>query len=333
MVTPYFINIRATLIDFLEKAKLDIKVAMYWFTNLELFEKLCQKLQEGVKVELIVFNDYVNNRLEGLNFQRFIDLGGKFYFSNNDNPIHHKFCIIDNEVLINGSYNWTYFAENKNRENIVVLTNDKNTIDAFVDEFRRLKLNLKLIDIINYFSIDKFATNDMLSNKDYLANDLIYQALDTKNYFFAKMAFELAPENIDIQKIAVDNSLVQIIQLTNSISVGIKGGKYLLGVPKGATLPLKITKDLTTSEDNQTTCATLIHVGAAHVPLPPFKSKNGYSSGVCLYNLPAKPKGVVKMKVEFSVDINRQLIVKFFCLENLCEDIYNLDISFMTEIV
>ena len=54
-------------------------------------------------------------------FQKFIDIGGHFYFSDTRNPMHNKFCVIDNKVLINGSYNWTYYAEDRNRENILIL--------------------------------------------------------------------------------------------------------------------------------------------------------------------------------------------------------------------
>jgi phosphatidylserine/phosphatidylglycerophosphate/cardiolipin synthase-like enzyme len=81
------------------------------------------------KCELIIHNDYINNRETGLPFQKFIDAGGKFYFSDEENPMHNKFCIIDNQVLINGSYNWTYYAESKNRENVLIIKDEKDVIE------------------------------------------------------------------------------------------------------------------------------------------------------------------------------------------------------------
>lgn len=104
---------------------------MYWFTNHELFSNLCNKLETGLTVELIVHNDFINNGEAGLNFQKFIDLGGNLFFSNSDNPMHNKFCVIDEKILINGSYNWTYFAENKNSENILIVKNEQQTTSAF----------------------------------------------------------------------------------------------------------------------------------------------------------------------------------------------------------
>ena len=45
--------------------------------------------------------------------------------------MHHKFCIIDDRVLMNGSFNWTRSASEKNYENIMVTTQK-----ALVKEFR-----------------------------------------------------------------------------------------------------------------------------------------------------------------------------------------------------
>jgi hypothetical protein len=39
--------------------------------------------------------------------------------------LHHKFCIIDNTVIINGSYNWSYAARS-NEENITILSREKD---------------------------------------------------------------------------------------------------------------------------------------------------------------------------------------------------------------
>ena len=108
MVKAHFENIRQNILDELDKATEKIMVAVYWFTNQTLFQKLMTKVTDGLQVELIIHNDYINNREAGLSFQSFIDLGGEFYFSDTFNPMHNKFCVIDNKVLINGSYNWTY---------------------------------------------------------------------------------------------------------------------------------------------------------------------------------------------------------------------------------
>jgi len=51
--------------------------------------------------------------------------------------MHNKFCVIDNQTIISGSYNWTINA-NSNDENITILY-DKLTAELYTQEFRRIK--------------------------------------------------------------------------------------------------------------------------------------------------------------------------------------------------
>ena len=52
--------------------------------------------------------------------------------------MHNKFCIIDFNTVITGSYNWSYKAEN-NFENIVINSNDTSLAEQFVTEFNQIK--------------------------------------------------------------------------------------------------------------------------------------------------------------------------------------------------
>ena len=96
MVQAYFKNIRSSIIKEIFLAKETINIAVYWFTNHELFDMIYQKQLSGVQCQLIIHNDYINNRNTGLPFQKFINAGGKFFFSDEENPMHNKFCLIDN---------------------------------------------------------------------------------------------------------------------------------------------------------------------------------------------------------------------------------------------
>jgi hypothetical protein len=135
MITPLFENIQSSIIRDLSKAKIDINIAIAWFTNHEFFETLLRKLEEGLEVNLIIINDSINNRIGGLNWQKFINSGGNLYFCSYPNMMHHKFCIIDSKILYNGSYNWTYSAECKNKENTIKHTDSKELISRFHNEF------------------------------------------------------------------------------------------------------------------------------------------------------------------------------------------------------
>jgi len=315
----------------LNQAEKEIVVAIYWFTNHELFDKLCEKKENGIKVSLIVHNDFINNRENGLNFQKFIDLGGELYFSDSDNPMHNKFCVIDNTVLINGSYNWTYFAESKNNENILLIKQENETISAFRKEFDSLKSGLELVNEVKKltkFEIDEF---NGLNSREYLANDIIYEAKATNRPEIVQEAFKISPENIKVQKEAIKLELYAKRKLKCSIGAGLKDNQYLVGVEKGTLLPVKITREVFTSADNQVSCKSIIYYGdkelANENKRMPNKGANGQIGGVIIRGLPKLPARKARMKLIFTIDLYAKLVVKFYSLDNGREDFYRVDIK------
>lgn len=51
--------------------------------------------------------------------------------------MHHKFCVIDESVVITGSFNWTSQAVQFNQENIIFYEN-KDLAAKYVAEFNKL---------------------------------------------------------------------------------------------------------------------------------------------------------------------------------------------------
>ena len=133
----YFDDIQNTIIENLSNAKLSLKIAMAWFTNPVIFNTLLRICKRGIEVTLLINNDLINNRPNGLPFNKLIQAGASLYIAESPKLIHNKFCIIDDKIVIDGSYNWTILAEKNNDENIVVIENG-NAIDSFVDAFGRL---------------------------------------------------------------------------------------------------------------------------------------------------------------------------------------------------
>jgi len=193
-ISSFFKNINTVLSQELVNANSQIKIAVAWFTNTQLFDILCKKLEEKVNVQLIIINDFINNNgIDNPDWQKFIDLGGVFYFGNSEHLMHHKFCIIDNKTLINGSYNWTYFAENKNHENIIIIKENQDVIENFTNEFNKIKDSLVHIKTIEKPEIVSYNQNDFFSYKNLLLTDLNYKSksqISNKNYSNALLTIE-----------------------------------------------------------------------------------------------------------------------------------------------
>jgi len=145
----YFENIQDVIVNHVSQARESLKIAMAWFTNPVIFNALWRACKRGVNVQLLINNDRINNRINGLPFDRLLEADAKLYVAEPPSLIHNKFCIIDDKIAIDGSYNWTILAETNNDENIVVIENG-NVIRSFIDAFAVLIKNRRVDKMPDY---------------------------------------------------------------------------------------------------------------------------------------------------------------------------------------
>jgi phosphatidylserine/phosphatidylglycerophosphate/cardiolipin synthase-like enzyme len=130
----HFKQIENQILEYLDAAEISINVAVAWFTNQLLADKLEEKKAQGLDVEVVIFDDYINakyavslpevpvTKVKG-------SRGGK---------MHEKFCVLDNQIVLNGSYNWSDSAEHRNDETLAI-HQDPKLATLYTKEFRRLK--------------------------------------------------------------------------------------------------------------------------------------------------------------------------------------------------
>ena len=129
-----FQNIEQKILDALDEAQATIDVCVAWFTNTTLQKKLLEKLKEGCKVRVMIDSNYTNQK-HGVDLTPFEYKGVN---AERKGIMHRKFCVIDNNVLIHGSYNWTTNAETKNDEEISVHKNNVKMASQYTKEFNRI---------------------------------------------------------------------------------------------------------------------------------------------------------------------------------------------------
>jgi hypothetical protein len=132
-----FENIAERIEEEITKSQKDIYLAVAWFTNKNLFNSLVKKSHEGVKVILVISDNEIN-RNSSINYNDIQKGESKLFWIGGDKSfMHNKFCIIDDYVVITGSYNWSYKAET-NFENVVITCGDGELATQFKNEINRI---------------------------------------------------------------------------------------------------------------------------------------------------------------------------------------------------
>lgn len=131
-------NPQKEIIKNINQAEAFINIAMYIFTDREITLPLIEAQKRGVKVRLYLDKDQVDYQYSQSRF--LVQKGIKTRISSNNYIMHNKFAIIDNLLLLTGSYNWTFSANNRNDENLMVV-DDPEIIEIFQNQFVNLWTN------------------------------------------------------------------------------------------------------------------------------------------------------------------------------------------------
>ena len=131
-------NPQKEIIKNINQAQASINIAMYIFTDREIALPLAKARERGVKVRLYLDQDQVDYQYSQSRF--LAQKGIKARISTNNYIMHNKFAIIDNRLLLTGSYNWTFSANNRNDENLMVI-DDPELIEIFQNQFVNLWTN------------------------------------------------------------------------------------------------------------------------------------------------------------------------------------------------
>ena len=125
----------ASIVKYLDAARTSIDACVFTITENQIAKALIRAKKRGVAVRVVTDNDKVNDI--GSDIHQLQQAGIPVRVDNSPAHMHHKFCIIDNRILLNGSFNWTHAASTQNRENVVVC-DAGGMISPFNKEFQKL---------------------------------------------------------------------------------------------------------------------------------------------------------------------------------------------------
>ena len=129
-------HIQSALLPLINNAQSSIYFLAYSFTADPLGNAIRQRAAAGVKVAGVMETDQVKSDV-GTEYAAFRKAGLDVHMDGNPGLMHHKVFIIDNQIVVMGSYNFTASAEKSNDENLIVINNPEIAAQ-YMNEFQRV---------------------------------------------------------------------------------------------------------------------------------------------------------------------------------------------------
>jgi phosphatidylserine/phosphatidylglycerophosphate/cardiolipin synthase-like enzyme len=124
-----------TLIKYLNMAQHTLEICVFTISNDKLAKCVENLFQRGVKVRLITDDECASNK--GSDIYEMADKGIPVRTDNSQAHMHNKYAIVDNKILITGSFNWTWQAVKSNQENLIIVEKEE-LVKRYKDAFEKL---------------------------------------------------------------------------------------------------------------------------------------------------------------------------------------------------
>lgn len=128
----------SAIIREIKNASSSIDAAIFSFTSKKLAKALISAHNRGVKVRVIIDQGTAKSKRCVAPILRRAGISVRFKRGSGGGLMHNKFAVIDEKVVITGSFNWTVSAEKRNDENIVIIKGDRETSTRFRERFEHL---------------------------------------------------------------------------------------------------------------------------------------------------------------------------------------------------
>jgi phosphatidylserine/phosphatidylglycerophosphate/cardiolipin synthase-like enzyme len=115
-------RVQQSFVELVENAEKSITFMAFSFTADEIGDAVRARALDGVEVQGVMETEQVNSNV-GTEFDLFQQAGLDVLRDGIEGQMHHKVMVIDESIVIFGSYNFTNNAEDRNDENLLVVYN------------------------------------------------------------------------------------------------------------------------------------------------------------------------------------------------------------------
>jgi phosphatidylserine/phosphatidylglycerophosphate/cardiolipin synthase-like enzyme len=129
-------HVLTALVKLLNGAQESIYFLAFSFTSNELGAVILEKADAGLAIEGVMDEEQIASNT-GTEFDRFRQAGLDVRIDGNEGQMHHKVFIVDEKIVVVGSYNFSRSAEENNDENTIIIYNPA-IAGQFLQEFKRI---------------------------------------------------------------------------------------------------------------------------------------------------------------------------------------------------
>jgi phosphatidylserine/phosphatidylglycerophosphate/cardiolipin synthase-like enzyme len=129
-------GVAGPLQEILNSAQESIYFLAFSFTTDEFGAAIRTQAENGLSVAGVMEEQQVKSNI-GTEYDLFKQAGLNVFLDGNEGQMHHKTMIIDERIVITGSYNFSRSAETRNDENLIVIYNE-DIANFYMQEFQRV---------------------------------------------------------------------------------------------------------------------------------------------------------------------------------------------------
>ena len=108
----------------------------YSFTDDDLAQAMLDRSEEGVLVRGVFDESQAKSNLGG-EYEHLLEQGVEVRLDGNRRGMHHKVILIDDQILVTGSYNFSNNAKTRNDENTLIV-HSVEVAALYREEFERV---------------------------------------------------------------------------------------------------------------------------------------------------------------------------------------------------
>ncbi|MGN1063286.1 MAG: phospholipase D-like domain-containing protein [Alphaproteobacteria bacterium] len=124
------------IIALLNNAKKQIDIAVYSINNTQIVSAIKQAHKRGIPIRILTDKTQAANRSSKV--WDLYNAGLNIRVHSKNKIEHNKFTVVDQDVVMTGSYNWTNPASLRNSENCLMIWDEPSTVAQYQERFEYL---------------------------------------------------------------------------------------------------------------------------------------------------------------------------------------------------